>query len=336
MPSTTAIKLQDDKLSSLGLSKTIVNQEQVTCYSRSLGSASEKNPVLVLIHGYPQSSYMWRHVIPLLPPTAPIFVADLPGYGGSAAIPKNDKVSAGTAILNALKTEVKRTSNGSSSVSIPVVLIGHDRGARVSHHITVQQVDSITILGTCLIDIVPTSTQWQNYSIPSTSSKAITGYFHWPFLANTDLATRMITAFGPANWCKEMILNWSGSSSAGLASLKADDALAVYGAFFEQEGTLKASNEDYEHGATTDVEREEKWQKEGKKVKVPLLLIYGADFIGKRYQFPDVWREWVDDGVEIKSHGLGGGVGHFGAEEAPEESVEVILGWLKELGYVGA
>lgn len=329
------MKLQDDKFNNLHLSKTVVNQEQVACYSRSLGSASNKNPILVLIHGYPQSSYMWRHMVPLLPSTVPLFVSDLPGYGCSVAIPKNDKLSAGTTILNALKTEVKRISSSSSSSSIPVILIGHDRGARVSHHMTVEGIEGIDILATCLIDIVPTSTQWQHHSTPSTASKEITGYFHWPFLANVDLATRMITAFGPANWCEEMILRWAGSSTAGLASLKADDALSVYSAFFEQEGTLQASNEDYKHGATTDVEREEQWLKEGKKMKGPLLLLYSETYIGSRYKFPDVWRDWVDEGVEIKSHGFGGGVGHFGAEEAPEESARAILEWLKGLGLVG-
>ncbi|KAI8939154.1 hypothetical protein NX059_004988 [Plenodomus lindquistii] len=335
MPSINALKLQDDKLSSLGLSKTIVNQEQIACYSRSLGAASDKNPILVLIHGYPQSSYMWRHVIPLLPSSSPIFVPDLPGYGASATIPKNDKLSAGTAILNALKTEVKRTSSAPSPDPIPVILIGHDRGARVAHHITVSGLSGINILATCLIDIVPTSSQWQHYTSPTIASKEITGYFHWPLLANVDLATRLITAFGPANWCHEMILRWAGKSTAGLASLKADDALDVYGGFFEQDGTLKASCEDYEHGASTDVEREEGWAKEGRKVPVPLLLIYSEGYIGSRFTFPEVWREWVDEGVEIKSHGLGSGVGHFGAEEAPEETVGVILGWLEDLGARG-
>lgn len=58
MATTSAHKTQDEKFSSLGFSKAIVNKEQVCCYSRTLGAVSEKNPVLVLIHGYPQSSYM--------------------------------------------------------------------------------------------------------------------------------------------------------------------------------------------------------------------------------------------------------------------------------------
>ena len=56
--SASSVSIQDNKLKSLGLQKMTVNREQIISYSRGLGSASEQNPVLVLIHGYPQSSYM--------------------------------------------------------------------------------------------------------------------------------------------------------------------------------------------------------------------------------------------------------------------------------------
>jgi hypothetical protein len=58
MAAAQAISIQDNKFSSLGLSKTVVNKEQICCYTRNLGSASDENPVFVLIHGYPQSSYL--------------------------------------------------------------------------------------------------------------------------------------------------------------------------------------------------------------------------------------------------------------------------------------
>ena len=58
----TAAQIQDQKFSALGLSKMIVNDAQVCSYSRGLGAASEKNPILVLIHGYPQSSYMYAYL----------------------------------------------------------------------------------------------------------------------------------------------------------------------------------------------------------------------------------------------------------------------------------
>lgn len=104
----------------------------------------------------------WRHFIPLLPQNAPIFAADLPGYGASAAISSHDKLTVGNAILSALKTEVKRTSSSPSASSIPIVLIGHDRGARVSHRLAVDGVSGFDIKGVCLIDIVFSSTQYHS------------------------------------------------------------------------------------------------------------------------------------------------------------------------------
>lgn len=62
MAAIQSLKIQDDKFSSLGLSKTVVNKDQVVVYSRGLAGASEKNPVLVLIHGYPQSSYEYESI----------------------------------------------------------------------------------------------------------------------------------------------------------------------------------------------------------------------------------------------------------------------------------
>jgi hypothetical protein len=100
----------------------------------------------------------------------------------------------------------------------------------------------------------------------------------------------MILAFGPANFCQEMTLRWAGQNPSGLASLKADDALTVYGDFFAQPHTLEATCEDYKEGATSDVEKEQKDQEEGRKIQVPLLLVYSESGIGKRFTFPDVWE----------------------------------------------
>lgn len=173
--------------------------------------------------------------------------------------------------------------------------------------------------------------QWQRFASPATAAKEVTGYFHWPFLANVSLATRMITAFGASNWCQEMIGRWAGNNPTGLSKLKSDDSLRVYGEFFNQLDTLKASCEDYKEGATTDVEREEKNQKEGKRINVPLFLLFSQSYLGSRFAFPDIWKDWVGEKIDVQSHGWGDGIGHFGVEEAPEESAKVVNAWLKSL-----
>jgi pimeloyl-ACP methyl ester carboxylesterase len=192
------------------------------------------------------------------------------------------------------------------------------------------------ILGSCLIDIVPSSTQWHHSTTPSKTAKEMIGYFHFPLLANVDLAVRMITAYGGADWCIDMTERWAGKNANGLKSMKADDSMTVYSGYFEHERVIRATCEDYKHGATTDLVAQEEDQAEGRKISAPLLLLYGQDFIGKRFEFPAVWKDWVNEGVEITNHGLRDGLGHFGAEEAPEECARVVVEWLKGLGVNGS
>jgi hypothetical protein len=84
-------------------------------------------------------------------------VPDLPGYGASAPLEQNDKLSVGRVVLSALKSEVKKSKGGEGGTNLQIILIGHDRGARVAHHLTVSGVESVEILGVCLIDIVSKS-----------------------------------------------------------------------------------------------------------------------------------------------------------------------------------
>ncbi|HEX5974964.1 MAG TPA: alpha/beta fold hydrolase, partial [Rubrobacteraceae bacterium] len=40
-------------------------------------------PPVVLVHGTPFSSYVWRRVVPALAETTRVYAYDLPGYGSS-------------------------------------------------------------------------------------------------------------------------------------------------------------------------------------------------------------------------------------------------------------
>lgn len=233
-----------------------------------------------------------------------------------------DKHTTGLTLLSALAALT------SSSTPTPIVLIGHDRGARIAHRLTVSGAGGVSIHGTCLIDIVPTAVQWQHGAAAHTAAAETIGYFHWPFLANTDLAVRMINAFGRGAWCEEMTLRWAGSNAGGLAALKADDALAVYNAFFAQPGTLEASCDDYAAGAREDVQVQVSDQQDGRKMVRPVLLVYSADGIGSRFDMAGAWRDWVSEEARLTTCALEDGIGHFGAEEAPGETARALGEWL--------
>lgn len=121
-------------------------------------------------------------------------VSKLPGYGKSTpSRVAQDKRSTGKVILDALKWTLGTEVHGGQQQKI--VLVGHDRGARICHRLAVDCQDystDIDIIGTVLMDIVPTVVQWESFA----DSRAAAGSFHWPFLANVDLATSMISAMG--------------------------------------------------------------------------------------------------------------------------------------------
>lgn len=57
--------IQDQKFAELGLHKATSNKG-IASYYRDLDKADNDNPILVLLHGYPQSSYMYGNHATLL------------------------------------------------------------------------------------------------------------------------------------------------------------------------------------------------------------------------------------------------------------------------------
>jgi len=174
--------------------------------------------------------------------------------------------------------------------------------------------------GIVLLDIVPTLVQFQTFSNPATS----VGSFHWPFLANVDLATKMIMAQGGDVWTRMCLDRWVGKSSVGLERFVENEAVDVYAGFFKQESVIRATCDDYRAGAQEDVHLQEEDQRERRKVDVDVLVVYSADYLGKRYNVRKVWEEWMGRG-SLEVEGVGDGCGHFIAEEAAQKVVAAIL-----------
>lgn len=134
----------------------------------------------------------------------------------------------------------------------------------------------------------------------------------------------MIKAQGGDFWVKTCLERWAGKSAAGQAKFKENDAINVYAEFFEQDSVIQATCDDYRAGAEEDVKLQEEDQQAGQKVDVDVLVLYSADYLGKRYDVEKVWKEWMGSGT-LQVQGIGGGVGHFIAEEAPEETAEAVV-----------
>jgi pimeloyl-ACP methyl ester carboxylesterase len=270
-------------------------------------------------------------VIRNLPENIPLFVPDIPGYGKSTPSKTvHDKGTVGKAILDALSSLLQIIPNKAPR---RIILAGHDRGARISHRLSVDArefSDRVTIVGTILMDIVPTVIQWRGMANPVEAA----GFFHWPFLANVELATSFILKIGGDVFIRSLCQRWLGDvTQARRRSLLQDGAQEAYDAYFKKESVIRAACLDYEAGATVDVDRQKDDQERGRKIEVPTLVLHCAG-IGRRFPITDTWKEWIADGKDLSVVEIGEGAGHSFPEEAPEATTKAMLEWIDKHNFI--
>ncbi|WP_016754791.1 alpha/beta fold hydrolase [Leptospira santarosai] len=94
-----------------------------------LSAGSLTSPVVVLLHGFPDTSYGWRYVIPLLSKRYRVLIPDLRGYAGTDK-PENgyDLRSLSEDLFAFVENTNKKENRKPDS---PVHVVGHDWGASI-------------------------------------------------------------------------------------------------------------------------------------------------------------------------------------------------------------
>ncbi|KAI0805181.1 Alpha/Beta hydrolase protein [Xylaria sp. FL0064] len=335
-----------------GLSPGTYNTPGGSILSYSHTPASQHKPgapILILLHGWPQTRYIWRYAVPvLLERGYTLFVPDLPGYGYSTmstvsasdlgSKSEHDRVTVGFGVLSAVRAVY---GDGSSSSShdgdkLKVVLIGHDRGGRVTQRLITSSSSSlpvpkslgIRILGAMLLDIVPYSAQWSAHANPRASTK----YWHWTFLPSA-FSVPMVQAYGGGRFCREIMAAVAGSSETGRKSLFADGAIEHYAKCYVQDEVIRGAAADYSAGAAEDWDAQQEDIKEGRKLQVPVVVLH-CEGLSKMHgdNVEEIWKQWASPSAKLSVHPMLGGVGHYLPEEGPEETNKHILSFLNELG----
>jgi haloacetate dehalogenase len=265
-------------------------------------------PGLLLLHGYPQTGVMWHRIAPRLAERFTTVVPDLRGYGASG---KPNGAPGGSLyskrVMAADQVAVMRELGFER-----FALVGHDRGARVAHRLTLDHpaaVDRVAVL-----DIVPTRHVFRN-----ADEILARVYFHWFFLSQEfDLPERLIGA-DPEYFLRWCLRRWSADESTF-----APEAFAEYLAAFVQPDTVHATCEDYRAGAGIDLEHDE--ADLDQRITCPLLALWGEQgFVGRAYDPLAIWQE---RGTDVRGHSVPGG--HFLPEEAPEETLAALFTFLTE------
>lgn len=239
----------------------------------------------------------------------------LPGYGRSSPLSvSHTKSNVGAVILSTLDSLIPKANTPHS-----IIIAGHDRGGRVCHRLAVDAPNEkrFTLKGTVILDIIPATVQWDNATF-----KSAVGFYHWLFLPNVELATSMIAAFGGDTWVRSCIARWGGKNEGRIKRLQEHDAEKVYGDSFKYEHVVRASCDDYRASADEEIKEHEDDQKAGRKMDTDVLVLYSSLFLPTRGD-ANSWQDWMGKG-NLETKGFGDGVGHFVAEEAPEETAEAI------------
>jgi pimeloyl-ACP methyl ester carboxylesterase len=239
-------------------------------------------------------------------------VPELPGYGISTPAKDNSRQAIGGALLEALQSAFGIDTDAKSAAR-KVILGGHDRGARICHRLAVSKAHfpALNVIGAVFIDIVPTKVQWEKFGAHPGISQ---GYFHWPFLANVDLAVKILKAYGGANWVRDQHFRITASEE-GRRRMESDGGVDVYAALFEKEETLRYSCEDYAAGAGPEFTQQAEDQEAGRKVSVPLMVIFSKTQLGSKIDVAEEWKDWIKEGTPYQPVPVDE-YGHYLPEEA--------------------
>jgi haloacetate dehalogenase len=254
-------------------------------------------PALLLLHGYPQTHAIWHQVAARLAPRFNVVASDLRGYGDSekpattpdhAAYAKRAMAADQVALMRALGHDA-------------FFLCGHDRGGRVAHRLAVDHPEAVRAIA--VLDIAPTLAMYEK-----TTDAFARAYWHWFFLILPAPVPEKMIGADPLFLLRAKM----ASGSAGLKPF-APEAWAEYERCFTPE-MIHASCEDYRAAASIDLEHDRADRAAGRRVRAPLLALWGAHGVVEKCFNPmDEWRRVADD---VRGHALP--AGHYLPEEVPD------------------
>jgi pimeloyl-ACP methyl ester carboxylesterase len=255
---------------------------------------------VVLLHGFPQTHLIWRHVAADLAVEHTVICPDLRGYGasdkpaetGPEVYSKRTMAADVVALAHALGYE-------------RFALAGHDRGALVAFRAGLDHPDSVTHLA-CL-DILPTLDMWDALHGVS----AAVGFHLYLMAQPPGLAEALIGA-APDAFFSYFLDAWALDPDAIPAAVRAAYLDACRAA-------VPSIVADYRASAGIDVEHDRADRAAGRTLRMPVSVLQQDWGAALGYDAAALWRAWAPD---LNHRTVTSG--HFMAEEAPEDVAKTL------------
>jgi pimeloyl-ACP methyl ester carboxylesterase len=318
----------------------VVTKHSVMCGDIRLHVVEQGDgPLVLLIHGFPETSYSWRHQLPALATAGYRAVAfDVRGYGRSSK-PANveayrmvELVGDAVGLVHAL-----------GATTAPVV--GHDWGSLIAANAALLQPDTFTAVATLSAPYTPRNGHrpTEIFARAGGDAEFYMSYFQQPGRAEAEIEPDV------RGWLRGCYASLSGDTMAPeegarlfyiprgsrmrdrfvageLPAWLSDDDLDVFVEEFERTGFTGALN----RYRNVDLDWEDLAAYDGAAITQPSLFIGGAiDASGS-------WIQKVIDSFPTTMPGMIGshvlaGCGHWVQQERPALVNQILIDWLHEV-----
>jgi pimeloyl-ACP methyl ester carboxylesterase len=305
--------------------------------------ASEgEGPLVLMVHGFPESWYSWRHqMTPIAQAGFRAVAMDVRGYGGSSKPWEIEDYS-----MQALVGDISDVIQ-SLSPDAPAVLIGHDWGA--------PQVWNTALIRPDLVRAVAgLSVPW--LGVPKASFSDMIDavftsrgkFFYQQYFNRSPEAEQDLEA-DPRDFLRRFYYAISGDAPDGtwpsekpveakvldglvdpspFPAWLSDEDLDYYVAEFQRSGFRGPLNRYRNHDRDFEYLR----QFEGRKIEQPALYIGGdRDLVLSMLGKGDLMGMMKAEAPDMRGAHLIPGCGHWTQQERPAEVNALLLGWLKSV-----
>ena len=274
-----------------------------TVFGRRYG----KGPPILMVHGFPRTSLMWRYLAPQLAKDHAVIAVDLRAYGHSGTPKSTDDH-----FPYSKRAMARELVEVMAKLGYPTfTLIGHDRGGRVSYRLALDHPNEVERLA--VFDVIPILEAWNR-----SDARFAQTYWPWILLSQKDPLPESYLLGAP----EAVFGNPFGHGSFG------PEILEQYVSTYRDPVRVHGICEEYRAAATIDVEHDQADKQAGKRIECRMLHLWAEGgpldtFYGNDGGSLGIWRQWAPraQGQAVKG-------GHFFPEENPDDTAVLIKRFL--------
>jgi haloacetate dehalogenase len=266
-----------------------------------------KGPAILMVHGFPRTSLMWRFLAPKLAENHTVICADLRAYGrsGIPASTEDHFPYSKRAMADELVDMMHKLGFPSFT------LIGHDRGGRVSYRLALEHPKNVERLA--VFDVIPILEAWNR-----TDANFARTYWPWILLSQQQPLPESYLLGAP----EAVFHNPFGQGSFG------PEILDEYVSTYRDPARVHGICEEYRAAASIDVEHDRADKDASKRIECPMLHLWAANgpldtFYAKEGGPLGIWKQWAP---HVQGQAMKGG--HFFPEENPDDTAVLLKRFL--------